>query len=303
MRKSAKEKEILKWYNVLGDSMKQKIFYKAIVVILSLMLILTNCGWGFLFLKEQQKLKNPVVPPLTEDYFSTQLTLTKNAQKNGYEINPAGLKAKDNPFHFYEVPLILQNPNYPNGCEAAAAVMLLNYYGISITLQEFIEDYLPTKNVYEENGIRYGPNPAFYYAGDPTSETRGWGCFEPVIVKAMEKVIQNYEKEKNILLEYKFLLTDTKMDLSTYFLYGEPFMIWVTIDYEEATDIYEWFSYDKTNTYTYPKNSHAVVITGMDNEYFYINDPLKTEKNIPVAREKLEKSFDSLGRQKIILKL
>lgn len=181
--------------------------------------------------------------------------------------------------------------------------MLLNYYGIPITLQEFVEEYLPTKNVYEENGLRYGPNPAFYYAGDPASKTRGWGCFEPVIKKAIEKVIENFEKEKSIHLEAEFLLEDTKMDLELYSLYNEPFMIWTTINYDEATDIYEWFSYNSANTYTYPKNSHTVVVTGMDSEYYYINDPLKSEKNIPVAKEKLEKSFDSLGRQKILLRI
>lgn len=283
--------------------MKQKKIYINLTILFIFLLFFTNIAWAILFFKEQQKLKNALIPPLTEDYFSAQLILVQNAHKSGYEINSKDLNKTNTLSNPHSVPLIEQNPDYPNGCEVASAVMLLNYYGIPITLQKFVEDYLPMKNVYEENGLRYGPNPAFYYAGDPTSKTRGWGCFEPVIVKAIEKVIEDFEKEKSIQFEYEFLLVDTKMDLSTYFLYGEPFMIWTTINYEEATDVYEWFSYDSTNTYTYPKNSHAVVVTGMDNEYYYINDPLKSEKNIPIAKEKLEKSFDSVGRQKILLRI
>ena len=60
-----------------------------------------------------------------------------------------------------DVPLINQNPDYPNGCEAAAATMLLNYLGIDITLEDFINNYLPMSDVYEKDGIRYGPNQLF----------------------------------------------------------------------------------------------------------------------------------------------
>lgn len=82
-----------------------------------------------------------------------------------------------------------------------------------------------------------------------------------------------------------------------------PFLIWTTIDYTEAKDIYEWFSYDKKSTYTYPKNSHVVVVTGVDENYYYINDPLKNAKNIPIEKDLLETSFDSLGRQLLLVEI
>ena len=82
-----------------------------------------------------------------------------------------------------------------------------------------------------------------------------------------------------------------------------PFLIWTTIDYTEAKDIYEWFSYDKKSTYTYPKNSHVVVVTGVDENYYYINDPLKNEKNISIEKDLLETSFDSLGRQLLLVEI
>ena len=281
--------------------MKRKKGHILVIGILILLIILLNIFWGIMLIKERAKIKHAIIPTLSEDYFIERQTLTKNAFE--IEIKSEGTSESTPSFFQIEnVFLINQNPDYPNGCEAAAAVMLLNYYGIDITLQEFIENHLLTKNVYEENGTRFGPNPALYYAGDPTSPTRGWGCFEPVIVNAMKSAIASYEKKTNQQLKIEFIETEAIHSLDTYAFFNQPFLIWTTIDYEEVTDIYEWFNYEKTKTYTYPKNSHVVVVTGMDEEYYYINDPLKNEKNIPVKRETLEKSFDSLGRQKIILK-
>lgn len=178
--------------------------------------------------------------------------------------------------------------------------MLLNYYGIDITLQEFIDEYLVTSRVYEENGKRYGPSPALYYAGDPSSKTRGWGCFEPVIATAIQKIINDNQDKIGDNTVIEIIESNDKLPLYIY-AYRSPIMIWTTIDYQEANEVYEWFSYDGQNTYTYPKNSHAIVITGVDDKYYYVNDPLKDEKNIKVPKNTLEKSFDSMGRQVIIL--
>ena len=44
-----------------------------------------------------------------------------------------------------------------------------------------------------------------------------------------------------------------------------------------------------------------MVVTGVDENYYYINDPLKEEKNIAIQKDLLESSFDSLGRQFLIV--
>lgn len=109
---------------------------------------------------------------MTNDYFSKQVTETLRIKQNPQEIEHPSTKKL--PIYWkLDVNLVNQYPKYPNGCEAATIVMLLNYYGIDITLEEWITNYLPQKEVYEKNGKRYGPNPAHYYAGDPTSEKRG----------------------------------------------------------------------------------------------------------------------------------
>lgn len=257
-----------------------------------------NYVWYRILKKEQETIKNAIIPTLGNDYYQAQISLVKNAKKypKEMEYEAENVSNYETNYTVKNVNLVNQNPDYPNGCEAASATMILNYYGIPISLQEFAEKYLMKEPVYEKDGMRFGPNPAIYYAGDPKDFSRGWGCFEPVIASAMQQVFNDYKLEnKDINIE--ILRSDEKQPLSYYANLDIPIMIWTTIDYEEANEVYEWFSYDKKYTYTYPKNSHTVVVTGLDETYYYVNDSLKDQKNIPVKREMLERSFDSAGRQ------
>ncbi len=293
---------------------------KYLILCITLLLILSNLFWIKLYSREHTKLKHALIPSLENDYFTAQKIITNyQIQKENNQVNlfnqvleiPLGgtfpynlyFPKKEDYDNFIkehsnkkEVALLLQNPDYPNGCESASAVMLLNYMGIDITLKDFVEKYLEKEIVYESHGERYGPDPSKSYAGDPASSNRGWGTFEPVIVKAIQTVLEDYH------IKNAFFLSFSEMNKTPlYFLAASqyPSVIWVTMDYQESNSVYNWFSYDKNSVYTYPKNSHTVLLTGMDENYYFINDPLKEEKNIPIPREQLESSFDSMGRQYI----
>ncbi len=43
-------------------------------------------------------------------------------------------------------PFIDQRDKYPTGCESVTAVMALQYAGVDITVEEFIDNYLPQGN-------------------------------------------------------------------------------------------------------------------------------------------------------------
>lgn len=278
-----------------------------IISILFIALIGSNFLWYKIYNREIKRVKNSLIPPLTNDYYSNQLILTNNIkryEKDSYiyefpnSENPQVIEDKYsylNKKEIYDVPLINQLPKYPNGCEGASSVMLLNFYGVNITLEEFFK-YLDQDKIYTENGTRFGPNPALFYAGDPTSNTGGWGCFDLVIAKAINKILT--EKD----YEFTANLKNNKEPLKNL-AYNGPCLIWVTIDYDAVKEVFTWTSYDKKETYTYPKDEHVVVLTGYDEDYYYINDPLKNEKNIKVKKDQLEKSYDSLGRQSVAINL
>ena len=227
---------------------------------------------------------NNTIAYISHNYLSTNKVIVE-------ETIPTQNTNPDN-YLIQNVPFIAQNPQYPNGCEAASTTMLLNYYGMKISLTDFINNYLKMGKVYTENSVRYGPDPEICYAGDPASLHGGWGCFSTAIENAVNKLIN--EKYTN---KYTVQKNTSNASLSELAKSKKPFVIWTTITYDVVKGQYTWKSYDGTVTYTYPKDQHAIVVIGQDDNYYYVNDPLKTKGNTKIAKATLEKSFDSMGRK------
>lgn len=194
-----------------------------------------------------------------------------------------------------DVPYISQVGILPNGCEAVSAVMLLHYNDFDIDPVNFVDNYLEKGEVYIRWGCRYGPNPKESYAGDPKSEKSGWGCFAPVIIKALNKYLDGKMFAKN--------LTGLTLDelVQQYILNNIPVAVWVTQGMEDVESLYQWQSYDKKQTFLYPVHEHCVVLTGFDEKYYYFNDPLDEEKYVKYEKSIAQKSFDFMGRQAIAL--
>lgn len=285
--------------------MKYTKQYKILIIILVIIgIVSSNFIWYKLYSREKEKLKQAIIPSLKDDYFTNQLILSKK-ERNGSIYNYEDIlevyyKSLKYSFIINNFPLVKQNPDYPNGCEVASATMLLKHYGINIDMKEYVDNYLPKKEVYEEEGLRYGPDPSQYYAGNPSDSSRGWGTFLPVIKNSLYTIFKDKLPAETVGHVYT---SEDKLPLEEYVQTGNPVLTWTTVDYSEAKDIYEWFSYDKSRTYTYPKKAHVVVIVGMDKDYYYLNDPLKDKKAIKVLRETFDKSYDSMGRQALYIEI
>lgn len=285
--------------------MKYTKQYKVLIIILVIIgIVSSNFIWYKLYSREKEKLKQAIIPSLKDDYFTNQLILSKKESNesiyNYEDILEVYYKSLKYSFIINNFPLVKQNPDYPNGCEVASATMLLKHYGINIDMKEYVDNYLPKKEVYEENGLRYGPDPSQYYAGNPSDSSRGWGTFLPVIKNSLYTIFKDKLPAETVGHVYT---SEDKLPLEEYVQTGNPVLTWTTVDYSEAKDIYEWFSYDKSRTYTYPKKAHVVVIVGMDKDYYYLNDPLKDKKAIKVLREAFDKSYDSMGRQALYIEI
>lgn len=66
-----------------------------------------------------------------------------------------------------DVPVVYQWPEMPNGCEATALTMLLQYYGFAADKLSVAYDYIPRSDFTYTWFSTYGPDPASAYAGDP----------------------------------------------------------------------------------------------------------------------------------------
>lgn len=195
------------------------------------------------------------------------------------------------------VPHINQNKDFPTGCESAAAVCLMNYYGIGITVDEFIDNHLPQSGYpyYDENGIMHGESPYEYFIGDPRSDS-GYGCYAPVIHKAVEAALPEGFTVRTLdseALTLEGLCTE-------YIANDHPVVIWATMEMKPAENGRSWLLPDGTE-FTFIRPEHCLILTGFDEQFFYFSDPRSEEAVTSYPKDICEAAFNAMGRQAVII--
>ena len=200
-----------------------------------------------------------------------------------------------------QAPYIDQSVRYPTGCESVSAVMLLQYLGIDITVDRFIETYLEKRDFEERDGVLFGPDPRKYFCGSPYDED-AFGCYAPVIVNALEKVFLDVESgkcsTKHETAAYRAVdETGTPLEelLIKYIDHGMPVICWACIDMREPVTGPQWQLSETAagrtpdRIFTWISNEHCMLLVGYDEENYYFNDPHNGNGLIGYAREITEK--------------
>ena len=86
-----------------------------------------------------------------------------------------------------DVPVVYQWPEMPNGCEATALTMLLQYYGFAADKLSVAYDYIPRSDFTYTWFSTYGPDPASAYAGDPA--LFGFYCLAPAVAEGANRYL------------------------------------------------------------------------------------------------------------------
>lgn len=189
-----------------------------------------------------------------------------------------------------EAPYIDQSVKYPTGCESVSTVMLLQYLGYDISVDQFIHEYLEQKEFEIREGQLYGADPNLYFCGSPYDED-SFGCYAPVICKALEKAIgSQYDIINETGTSIERLLVD-------YIDQGIPVIFWACINMREPIIGPQWRLYEKDEMFTWISNEHCMLLVGYDEEGYYFNDPydnhgvIRYDKNIVENRHKAQYSM------------
>ncbi len=183
---------------------------------------------------------------------------------------------------------------FPTGCESASAVMLLNYKGIKISLDDFINNFLnksAAPTMINNKLVADSPNNSFI--GDPRSYN-GYGCYAPVIIKAMKKATSN---SLNII---NTTGTDIEDLISKYISKNNPVLIWASSEMKDITNGTSWYINGKDEKFTWKKGEHCLVLVGYDNEKYYFNDPLSNGVR-GFNKELVQDRFSKLQKQSIVI--
>lgn len=180
-----------------------------------------------------------------------------------------------------DVPYIDQSVKYPTGCESVSTVMLLQYLGYKISVDEFIENYLEQDTFEQRRGEQYGPDPRKMFCGSPYDE-ESFGCYSPVIVKALNRFFEESEKWQDVRaclknhLKYRVVDETGKTAqqlVEQYVKKGMPVIFWACIDMREPIIGPEWKLKETGETFTWISNEHCLLLVGEDETGFYFNDP------------------------------
>lgn len=198
-----------------------------------------------------------------------------------------------------DAPFIDQRDKYPTGCESVTAVMALQYAGVDITVEEFIDGYLPRGEAphVSASGAMVGDDPWRVFLGSPYEES-GWGCYAPVIAGAVERVLADRAVEG--LAVEALENVSLKALCRRYVDKGVPVMVWATIDMETPTASTQFYVEDTGQLFTWIYPLHCLLLTGEDGDSYYFNDPL-SGKNTAYPKERVEAAYAGVGSQAVAL--
>jgi len=195
-----------------------------------------------------------------------------------------------------DVPVVLQRPALPNGCEITALTAVINFYGYDVKHTTMSDTYLPKQNFEYRNGERYGPNPYVAYIGNPREAKSGFFCYAPPIVEAANRYLSSINSTRRAI----DISGTTWRQIIDYLDAGVPVVIWVTEDLEKIKPGFSWRLLSTGALFTAPGNLHAVVLTGHSGVDLHVMDPLHGERKFYMGD--LFASYTALGSHAVIIK-
>ncbi len=193
---------------------------------------------------------------------------------------------------FINVPAICQYPTLPTGCESVSATMVLQYYNVNLSAEEFANNWLEcSDNFYTRNNQLYGPDPNKVFAGNPFSQN-SYGCFAGPIAEAINR--------NSVKLTAKIILNQTLDELCENYIKNDiPILIWATMGMKESYDGNKW-TLDDGRTFTWIAGEHCLVLVGYNDDYYFLNDPM-SGSTVAYKKSIVQRRFSELGSQAVII--
>ncbi|WGU95540.1 C39 family peptidase [Paenibacillus dendritiformis] len=188
-----------------------------------------------------------------------------------------------------DVPLVAQNPELKNGCEVTSLAMILKYAGIRVGKMELADEVKKDPDdikTGKAGDITHWGDPNEGFVGDITGKEKGYAIY----AEPLEDLMKKYLPGRTVNLTGQSF-EKVLRHLST----GKPVVTWTTGDYKLPD---RWESWKHGNEQiTTPMDLHAVVLTGYDPDYVYLNDPLSARKAVKVKKKQFIESWHALGSQ------
>lgn len=187
----------------------------------------------------------------------------------------------------------------PTGCESVSAAVVLNYLGIQISPDEFIDRFLPKQEFYMIGEDLYGANPEENFVGNPYV-TGSLGCFPPVIIDAVNRLKESgYAQSENITAEELEAVSLEEM-CQKYIAKDIPVLVWTTVYMSEPKQGRTYYLEDGTE-YTWKSGEHCMVLCGYNESYYYFKDSLSNGETVRYEKNLAERRYYQMGERAMII--
>lgn len=197
-----------------------------------------------------------------------------------------------------DAPYIDQTDQWPTGCESVSAVMALQYSGVQIGVDEFIDGYLPQGNApYWEGDAMWGCDPRKAFPGDPRSQ-EGWGCYASVIVSSVGQALTDHPQPS---LDVFDCTGESLESLCGEYLDRRiPVILWATIGMAQPQESTVFYLEDTGEPFTWIYPLHCLLLVGYDSDRYFFNDPMEG-KAVAYEKESVERAYQGLGKQAVVI--
>jgi uncharacterized protein YvpB len=198
---------------------------------------------------------------------------------------------------YMDIPVIMQKPELPNGCEITSLTAVLNYYGYTADKLDMADNYLPKEGWIRKDGKLYGANPDKAYAGDPRLQPGGFFSFAPPIIDAAESYIADNGGSHTAT----DITGSTREEIVEKLMQGIPVVAWTTLDLSAPKIGYSWRFHDTGELYNAPINLHVVVLNGYDADSgtLHVMNPLQGQ--VTYSADAFFKSYELMGSHALIV--
>lgn len=194
------------------------------------------------------------------------------------EISVA-LYENDDDYTFIRTTPILQNPQFPTGCESVALTMALESLGYDLSKTEIVDQYL----IYDDQNYAAG------FVGDPRS-TNGGGIFPP----GLTNTANNYLQAQGSGYSAYNISGTAFTDLFSYVDQGNSVLLWITYNYENPVFNGNSVYYDGQEYLWYQKE-HCVMLGGynLTDNTVLLYDPMNGLYKVPI--DTVESLYNQIG--------
>ncbi|RIX50964.1 hypothetical protein D3P08_17900 [Paenibacillus nanensis] len=198
---------------------------------------------------------------------------------------------------YIDVPLVMQKPELPNGCEITSLTSVLNGLGYDLSKEVMADNYLPQEPFYRKDGKLYGADPNKAYAGNPRDQI-AWFSYAPPIIEAANTVFTEFGGD----YEPVDLTGSTREQIYEELKQGRPVVIWVTLDLSPPKVTSSWYLNTTGELFKAPVNLHCVVLNGYSasNNRVHVMNPLQGQ--VTYDADQFFASYDALGTHALVIR-